>query len=73
MIHELHPTRRSSGKHETAAVEIGNNVFIGSRVTVLKGVVIGDNSVIANGSIVIKDVPSNVVAGGIPAKVIRTI
>ena len=53
------------------AVRIGNNVFLGSRVTVLKGVVVGDNSTIAAGSVVTKDVPANSIAAGNPAKVIR--
>ncbi|MCY1423806.1 Galactoside O-acetyltransferase [compost metagenome] len=49
---------------------IGTNVFIGANVTVLKGVTIGDNSVIANGSVVNRDIPANVIAGGVPAKVL---
>ena len=52
---------------------IGKNVWIGSSCIILKGVNIGDNSVIAAGSIVVKDIPSNVLAGGIPAKVIRNL
>ena len=72
-FHELHPARRLSGMHETASVEIGENVFIGSRVTVLKGVSIGYNTVIAAGSVVSKNIPPNVVAGGIPARVIKNV
>ena len=72
-FHELHPARRLSGMCETASVEIGENVFIGSRVTVLKGVSIGYNTVIAAGSVVSKNIPPNVVAGGIPAKVIASL
>ena len=59
-------------KCNTKPVRIGNNCWIGSRVTILKGVTIGDNSVIAAGSVVTKDVPPNCLAGGIPAKVIKT-
>jgi maltose O-acetyltransferase len=70
-FHSLEPNLRSSGLHSCGAVRIGSNVFIGANVTVLKGVSIGDNSVIANGSIVNGDIPANVVAGGIPAKVLR--
>lgn len=70
-FHDLHPDRRSSGIPQTAKVLIGKNVFIGSNVKILKGVCIGDNSVIANGSIVTKSIPENVIAGGIPAKVIK--
>lgn len=56
-----------------ANIEIGENVWIGTRCTILKGVSIGKNSVIAAGSIVSKSIPANVVAGGIPAKVIRAL
>jgi len=72
-FHCLEPSLRSSGLHQSQAVSIGSNVFIGAGVTVLKGVSIGDNSVIANGSIVSSDIPANVIAGGIPAKVMRTL
>ncbi len=69
-FHDLHPERRLTGTHECAPVCIGKNVFIGSRVTVLKGVTIGDNSVIAAGSVVTKDVPETSIVGGAPARVI---
>jgi len=72
-FHDLHPERRMAGTHECAPVNIGKNVFIGSRVMVMKGVDIGDNSVIASGSIVTKSVPENSIAGGSPARVIRRI
>lgn len=52
-------------------INIGNNVWLGRSVTVLSGVTIGDNSVIAAGSIVTKDVPPNVLVGGVPAKVLK--
>lgn len=55
----------SSGK-----VKIGNNIYFGTDVIILKGVTIGDNCVIAAGSLVTKDIPSNSVATGVPAKVI---
>ncbi len=54
-------------------VTIGNNVWIGGSSVILPGVNIGDNSVIAGGSVVTKDVPSNVVVGGNPAKIIKEI
>jgi len=54
-----------------APVEIGDNVWLGINVTVMKGVTIGENTVVAAGSIVTKALPPNVIAGGIPAKVIR--
>lgn len=53
-------------------IDIGNNVFIGYRALVLRGVTIGDNSVIAAGAVVTKDVPPNSVVGGVPAKFICT-
>lgn len=54
-------------------IKIGNNVFLGQRTIVLRGVEIGDNVVIGAGSIVSRSIPSNVVAAGIPAKVIKPI
>jgi acetyltransferase-like isoleucine patch superfamily enzyme len=65
--------RYSVEKAKTAPVEIGNNVFLGMNVLVLKGVTIGYNSVIAAGSIVTADIPKNVIAAGTPASVIRSI
>ncbi|MCH4213257.1 MAG: acyltransferase [Prevotella sp.] len=50
-------------------VKIGNNVWMGENVTILKGVTIGDNVIIGIGSIVTKDIPSNSIAVGVPAKV----
>jgi maltose O-acetyltransferase len=63
-FHHLHPDLRFSGAHECLPVRIGRNVFIGSRVTVLKGVTIGDNVVIGAGSVVSKDVPDNAIYVG---------
>lgn len=54
-------------------VIIGKNVWIGSNVTIVPGAVIGDNSVIAAGAVVTGSIPSDVVAAGCPAKVIRNI
>ena len=50
---------------------IGNHVWIGGRVTILKGVTIGDNAVVGAGSVVTKDVPKDAIVAGNPAKVIR--
>jgi acetyltransferase-like isoleucine patch superfamily enzyme len=52
-------------------VEVGSNVWIGYGACVLRGVTVGDNSVIGTSSVVTADVPSNAVVGGIPAKLIR--
>lgn len=52
-------------------INIGNNVWVGIKCTILSGVTIGENSVVASGSIVTKDVPKNVLVAGSPAKVIK--
>lgn len=54
-------------------INIGNNVYIGACCVVLPGVTIGDNVVIGAGSVVSKSIPSNVIAAGVPCKVIRLI
>lgn len=56
---------------KTKPIVIGNHVWIGTNVTVLKGVSIGDGAIIAAGSVVTKDVPANALAAGVPAKVIK--
>lgn len=72
-FHEIDPESRHHGPGKTSPVVIGNNVWLGSGVMVLKGVTIGDHSVIAPGSVVSKSIPSRVVAGGVPARVIKEI
>ncbi len=69
-FHEINPTFRSSGCGPRSPVVIGNNVWLGRRVMVLKGVTIGNNSVIGAMSIVTKSIPPNCIAVGIPAQVI---
>lgn len=54
-------------------IHIKKNAWIGAGATILQGVTIGENSVVAAGSVVSKDVPDNVVVGGIPAKIIKEI
>jgi maltose O-acetyltransferase len=54
-----------------APVTIGNDCWIGGRAIICPGVSIGDNVVVGAGSVVTKDVPSNVVVGGNPAKILR--
>lgn len=56
-----------------APVQIGNNVYIGTGAYIMPGVKIGDNVVIGAASVVTKDIPSNSVAVGVPARVIKTI
>jgi acetyltransferase-like isoleucine patch superfamily enzyme len=54
-------------------IKVGNNVFFGMGTLVLAGVTIGDNVVIGAGSVVTKDIPSDCVAAGVPARPIKTI
>ncbi|MEL6108316.1 MAG: DapH/DapD/GlmU-related protein [Planctomycetota bacterium] len=74
---DFHPIdwrdRREGKSALSAPVVIEDDVWLGANVTVLKGVRIGARSVIAAGSIVHSDVPSDVLAGGVPAKVIRAL
>jgi len=55
----------------SAPISIGNNVWIGINVTILKGVTIGDGAIVAANSLVNKSVPPSTLVGGVPAKVIR--
>ena len=54
-------------------IHIKKNAWIGAGATILQGVTIGENAVVASGAVVSKDVPDNTVVGGIPAKIIKTI
>lgn len=56
----------------TAPITIGDYVYIGVRSVILPGVNIGNNCIVAAGSIVTKDVPDNSVVGGVPAKIIKS-
>lgn len=55
-----------------APIKVGNNVFIGTYTVILPGVTIGDNVVIGAGSVVTRDIPSDTVVAGVPAKPIKT-
>ena len=66
--HDFSPERRTS--MHPAPVVIGKNVWLGASVTVVPGVTIGDNAVIAAGAVVTKDVPAGTIAAGVPAKVL---
>ena len=54
-------------------MEIQDNVWIGNDVTILKNTKIGSNSIVATGAVVAGVFPKNVIIGGIPAKIIRTL
>ncbi|MBX6379380.1 MAG: sugar O-acetyltransferase [Thermoflavifilum aggregans] len=69
--HPINPKERHS--LTVGHIHIKKNVFIGAGATILQGVTIGENSVVAAGAVVSKDVPDNTIVGGIPAKIIKTI
>lgn len=69
--HNLDPEHR--GDIIPSPIHIGRNVWIGSGATVLPGVTIGNEAVVAAGAVVTKDVPDNTIVGGVPAKVMKTI
>lgn len=69
--HPLDPEERNKVVEWAEPVTIGNNVWIGGSVTICPGVSIGDNVVIGAGSTVTKDIPSDVVAAGNPARIIK--
>lgn len=71
--HELGPAEHRCGTMTRAAVTIGEGVWIASRATLLPGVTIGRGSVVAAGAVVTRDVPENVLVGGVPARVIRSL
>jgi acetyltransferase-like isoleucine patch superfamily enzyme len=60
-------------KATSAPVRIGNRVWCGVNVTILAGVTIGDDVVVAAGAVVTRDVPSGSVVGGVPARLIRSL
>lgn len=56
-----------------APIIIGKNVWIGANATILPGVTVGDNAIIAAGAVVTKEVPENTVVGGVPARILKMI
>lgn len=71
--HPLEPGKRNSGQEFGKPITIGNNVWIGGSSVVIPGVTLGDNVVVAAGAVVTKSFPDNVVVGGNPARIIKTI
>ncbi|WP_343064803.1 sugar O-acetyltransferase [Listeria rustica] len=71
--HAMDALERQHGACYAKPVTIGNNVWLGANVTVNQGVTIGDNTIIGSGSVVRKSIPANVVAVGVPCRVLREI
>lgn len=71
--HSTDPQERNTRQEWAKPVTIGNNCWIGGSVTILPGVSIGNNVTIGAGSVVVHDIPDNVVAVGNPAKVKKSI
>ncbi|GAA3314757.1 DapH/DapD/GlmU-related protein [Ectobacillus funiculus] len=71
--HPIHPELRRKSAQYNLSVVIEDNVWIGAGAIILPGVRIGENTVIGAGSVVTKDIPSNVVAIGSPCRVMREI
>ena len=69
--HGLVPEKRKSTC--PAPIVLGRNVWVGSNATILQGVTIGDNAIIAAGAVVTKNVAANTIVGGVPAKFIKSI
>lgn len=69
--HDMIPEKRQSMIPKP--IKIGKNVWIGSNATILSGVTIGDNAVIGAGAVVTKNIPENMIAAGVPAKIIKSI
>ena len=74
LITENHPIDPSQRKSlDLQSIRIKKNAWIGAASTILPGVTVGENAIVAAGSVVTKDVPDNVVVAGVPAKMIKKI
>jgi acetyltransferase-like isoleucine patch superfamily enzyme len=74
LITENHPADPSKRKSlDLGSILVKKNAWIGAGATILPGITIGENAIVAAGAVVTKDVPANAIAGGIPAKFIKTI
>lgn len=74
LLSEGHPVSWEN-RHSllVAPIHIKKNAWIGANATILQGVTVGENAIVASGSIVLNDVPDNTIVGGIPAKILKTI
>lgn len=70
--HSIEPKDRNKSGYGIP-ITIGNDVWIGGSCVVLAGVTVGDNSIVAAGSVVTKDVPANTIVAGNPAKILKNI
>lgn len=74
LLSEGHPLQSENRQSLTVGkIHIKKNAWIGAGATILQGVTIGENAVVAAGAVVSKDVPDNTIVGGIPAKIIKDI
>ena len=74
LITENHPVAPSQRKNlDLKSIVIKRNAWIGAAATILPGVTVGENSIVAAGAVVNKDVPPDTIVGGIPARIIRRI
>jgi maltose O-acetyltransferase len=71
--HGIAPSDRRTSTGLEGEIIIGKNVWFGNNCTVLRGTTVGDNSIIASGSVVKGKFPSNVILGGVPARIIKQI
>ena len=71
VTHPIEPEKRRG--IEAKPIHIKENAWIGANATILAGVTVGKNSIVAAGAVVNKDVPDNVIVGGIPAKILKEI
>lgn len=71
--HPITPELRKRGYQYNAPIHIGNNCWLGTGVLVMPGITIGDNVIIGAGSVVTKDIPSNVIAVGNPCHILREV
>jgi len=74
LVTENHPVDPAMRKYlDLKPIVIKRNAWIGAGATILPGVTVGENSIVAAGAVVSKDVPDNTIVGGVPAKIIRSI
>ncbi len=71
--HDFGPHESRAGAHRPEQVTIGKGAWIGARAVILPGVTIGEGAVVAAGALVTKDVPSDTLAAGVPARIVRSL